>query len=72
MEHLRPFLGIAVAAIAFVGMLWFTANLDEFRIGQVERNVTDLEAYVAALEERERDFLQRVTVLETHQQRGCE
>ena len=71
MEHLRPFIAIGLAGVAFVGALWLMANLDEYRIGQVERTIADLEVYVAALEGRERDLLQRVTVLEIHQQRGC-
>ena len=72
MEHLRPFLAIALAGIAFVGALWLMANLDEYRIGEIEREVIGLEVYVAALEERERGLLQRVTVLETHQKRRCD
>ena len=71
MEHLRPFIAIALAGVAFVGALWLMANVDEYRIGQVERNIADLETYVAALEERERGVLQRVTVLETQRLVNC-
>ena len=53
-----------VVILGLLGGMYVMGKIDDFRIGLLETQLLDLESYVAALEHRERDLLQRVTVLE--------
>ena len=82
---LKPWhlIGFGITLIGFVGGMYMLTQLDDYRVGELEEDVTalgheitvlratlhgeikGLEVYVAALERRERGYLERLVVAET-------